>query len=218
MIKVISLDIGGTLIKYNEASVKKYSMQELSSLIDIDQKKVTDAYKNIFQKRIDSFDNLVKLFCNELQIKSNKKIIDFFKHKFYDNNIETNIDESYIKIIKKLKEHGYKVILFSNACCLQKNKINESISNIVDKVYYSYELKYTKSDKESYKIIEKELKNKPEEFLHIGDTLKSDYIKPIENGWNALYFGISNDNKINSINDLDEIFKYLDINSITRGK
>ena len=217
MIKVISLDIGGTLIKYDDESLK-YNFNELALITNIEYKQVVNTYKNIFQKRIDSFDNLVIAFCNELKIKPNNKIIDFFKHKFYDNNIKENTSENDIKTIKKLKEYGYKVILFSNACCLQNNKIDKTLSNIVDEIFYSYELGYTKSDKESYRIIERKLNKKPEEFLHIGDTLKSDYIKPIENGWNALYLGVSINNEINSINKLEDVLEYLKINNPIRGK
>ena len=48
---------------------------------------------------------------------------------------------------------------------------------------------------------------------NIGDTLISDYFKPKENGWEALYYNekaenIQYDNVV-SINSLNEIFKYL---------
>ena len=76
MIKVISLDIGGTLIKYDDESLK-YNFNELALITNIEYKQVVNTYKNIFQKRIDSFDNLVIAFCNELKIKPNNKIIDF---------------------------------------------------------------------------------------------------------------------------------------------
>lgn len=81
---------------------------------------------------------------------------------------------------------------------------------MVDNVFYSYNLGYTKEDNEIYKIIEEKIENKPFEILHIGDTILSDYLKPRENGWNTLYYGNQQDNNINSINDLNEIFNYLE--------
>lgn len=47
----------------------------------------------------------------------------------------------------------------------------------------------------------------PNEFMHIGDTLKSDYFMPKHYGWNALYFGKIDDESISSIEKLDDILK-----------
>ena len=99
--------------------------------------------------------------------------------------------------------------MFSNSCCLIKNNISDELKNLVDDIFYSYDIGYTKNEKESYEYIEKKLGYKKCEFLHIGDTLKSDYLSPIQNGWNALYFGSTNDDNIDSIKSLKKIFKYL---------
>lgn len=48
----------------------------------------------------------------------------------------------------------------------------------------------------------------PEEFIHVGDTLKADYYSPIENGWNALYYGETTEDVV-SITSLDEVIDYL---------
>lgn len=47
-------------------------------------------------------------------------------------------------------------------------------------MFYSYELGFTKDDKESYAFVLEKLNVKSEEILHIGNTLKSDYFKPFE--------------------------------------
>ena len=77
--------------------------------------------------------------------------------------------------------------------------------------YYPFKSKYTKDDKESYQYVEKTLNVKPTEILHIGDTLKSDYLKPIENGWNALFYGVSDDESVNCISSLMELYDFFDI-------
>ena len=104
---------------------------------------------------------------------------------------------------------GYKIIFFSNSCCLSNNNINSEVLNIIDSIFYSYDLGYTKSDSESYRYIEKVLGNDSNEFLHIGDTLSSDYIKPLENGWNALYYGDIDNEDVISIKNLAEVLFYL---------
>ena len=81
--------------------------------------------------------------------------------------------------------------------------------DICDGIFYSYELGYTKSDKKIYQIIENKLNCLPEEFLHIGDNLHSDYLMPIQNGWHALYYGEINDKEIDNILELEEIKDYL---------
>lgn len=58
----------------------------------------------------------------------------------------------------------------------------KDLFNLVDDVFYSYELGFTNEDKESYAFVLKKLNIKSEEILHIGNTLKSDYFKPFENG------------------------------------
>ena len=207
MIKVISFDIGGTLL-INEKN-DKYNLKSLASLVDLPYENVREVYKRVFQKSKGSFDELVNVFCNNLEIKVNDEINNFFYNKFNCNT--GSISQKKIDIIKKLKSMGYKIILFSNNCCLIKNNFDSDFFGLVDEFFYSFDLGYTKSDEESYSYIEKKMNVLPEEFLHIGDTLKSDYVNPIKNGWNALYFGEIDDNNIYNITSLDEIFDYLRI-------
>jgi hypothetical protein len=41
--------------------------------------------------------------------------------------------------------------------------------------------------------------------------LKSDYLKPVENGWNALFYGVSDDESVNCISSLMELYDFFDI-------
>ena len=59
----------------------------------------------------------------------------------------------------------------------------KDLFNLVDDVFYSYELGFIKDDKESYAFVLEKLNVKYEEILHIGNTLKSDYFKLFENEW-----------------------------------
>ena len=205
MIKVISFDIGGTLLK--GPNNETYSNKNLAALINKDYNIVLDAYKNIFQKQIGSFDELISRFCKEVNYPRNQIIDKFFYDKFNTN--EGVINQEDIKVIKKIKEKGYKIILLSNSCCLYKDALTSELLSLVDHIFYSYNLGYTKEDNEIYKLIEAKTGNLPFEFLHIGDTIISDYLKPRENGWKVLYYGNPQDNTITSINNLNEIFNYL---------
>ena len=209
MIKVISFDIGGTLAKQEKDN---YSLKALAILLNKDYDVVRNAYKNVFQKSNGSFNELLDKFTKILNIDKSKELIDFLNNKFSIKQEEITKDK--IELITKLKEMNYKIILFSNTSNLYNNKLPEDLLKIVDDIFYSYEIGYTKNENESYKIVEKKLNNKSNEFLHIGDTLKSDYYAPINNGWNALYYGYSEDENINAIHSLDEIFNYLEKNKI----
>lgn len=208
MIKVVSFDIGGTLLVDTiEFDSSKYTLNALAELLNLPYDAVRCEYKKVFQVKKGTFDELINEFCSRLNINPTNELRNFFKNKF--SNKLSVISKNNIKLIREIKDRGYKVIFFSNSCCLNNNNINKEIMDIIDGLYYSYELGYTKNEEASYRYIEKELDCQPEEFIHIGDTLKSDYLKPIEYGWNALYYGKTNDNTIKSITSLDKVLEYL---------
>lgn len=211
MIKIVSFDIGGTLLEDYHDNSNNYNLKELTKLVNLSYDNVRDAYKNVFQKSKGTFDELVESFCNKLGISKSNDLNNFFIGKFSSSNISNAISNDKITLINDLQENGYKVILFSNSCSLFKNDVVKDIYDLVDGVFYSFDIGYTKDDKESYQYVENVLNAKPNEILHIGDTLKSDYIKPIENGWNALFYGNSDDENVNCISSLMELYDFFDI-------
>lgn len=210
MIKVVSFDIGGTLLEDSHDNPNNYNLKELTKVVNMPYENVRDVYKNVFQKSKGTLDELVEKFCNDLGISNTENLNNFFVGKFSNNNTNSTISNDKITLIRDLKEKGYKVILFSNSCCLINNDAIKEIYDLVDGVFYSFDIGYTKDDKQSYRYIEKVLNVEPTEILHIGDTLKSDYIKPIENDWNALYYGSSDDKSVNYISSLLELYDFLD--------
>lgn len=210
MYRFISFDIGGTLL--DTESNNKYNLDELSNLIGLPKNIVRCAYKEVFQKRRGTLLELVTLFCNILNIELDDKIINFFKEKYSKENNKTKINSDVLKVIQEIKNMGYKIILLSNSCCLIDTILDDNIMKNVDRVFYSYDLGYTKSDSEIYRIVENELDCQSGDILHIGDTLKSDYIKPRENGWDSIYYGKIAQDDVISISSLTEIL------DILRGK
>ena len=86
-------------------------------------------------------------------------------------------------------------------------KPNNEFLKQVDYVFYSYNLGYTKDEEESYRLIEKILDCNSNEFLHIGDTLSSDYLKPKKYGWNSLYYGFPKEKGVDYITSIKELTK-----------
>ena len=87
MIKVISFDIGGTLIKQNTKTSSKYDIKSLSNLLNLPYDDVRNAYKSVFQKMNKDFESLVTIFFQKLNINKTEEIINFFKEKFDDENV-----------------------------------------------------------------------------------------------------------------------------------
>ena len=205
MIKVISFDIGGTLL--NNSKSDKVNLRNLAKLINIDYDKTRKAYKEVFQKKNDTFDELTDEFVRMLKIEKTDKLIAFLKKKFSCQMEE--ISNENIEMIKSLKKEGYRIILFSNSCNLINN-LDSKYDKYFDEKFYSYEIGYTKNENESYRIVEEKLKVKANEILHIGDNLESDYLMPTKNGWNALYFGNKVVEKdVKKIKKLSDILEYL---------
>lgn len=211
MIKVISFDIGGTLLEGTENNPKKYALRELTKIVNKPYENVRDVYKNVFQKSRGTLNELIEKFCKNLEIGKTDDLTNFFIGKFYSNSVNDVISSKKINLINDLKRNGYKIILFSNSCCLLNNDAIKGIYDLVDGVFYSFDIGYTKDDKESYRYIENKMNINSSEILHIGDTLKSDYIKPIENGWNALFYGEPIDKSINHISSLMELYNFFNI-------
>lgn len=216
MIKVVSFDIGGTLLEDSHDKPNNYNLKELAKIVNMPYENVRDVYKNVFQKSNGTLNELVEKFCSGLGISNSENLNNFFIGKFSDSNTNSTISNDKITLIRNLKENGYKVILFSNSCCLLNNDAIKEIYDLVDGVFYSFDIGYTKDDKESYQYVEKILNVKPTEVLHIGDTLKSDYLKPIENGWNALFYGNSDDESVNCISSLMELYDFFEIRTIKK--
>ena len=104
MIKVISFDIGGTLIQ-NESD-DKYNLKSLSEMIKLPYDIVRDSYKSIFQKKKGTLENLVNNFCDSLNIQNTQEIENFFSEKF--SNVQNTIPTKYINLIRKLKNNILK--------------------------------------------------------------------------------------------------------------
>lgn len=205
MIKVISFDIGGTLL--NSSKNNKTNIKSLSQLINIDYDKTRKAYKEVFQKKKGTFDELTNEFVKMLKIKETEKLIIFLRKKF--SCCIEEISNENLEVIEKLKQKGYKIILFSNSCNLINN-LDNKYDKYFDEKFYSYEIGYTKNENESYKIVQNKLKVQANEILHIGDNLESDYLMPIKNGWNALYYSNKTVEKsVRRIEKLSSILEYL---------
>ena len=70
MIKVVSFDIGGTLLEDSHDNPNNYNLKELAKIVNIPYENVRDVYKNVFQKSNGTLNELVGKFCNDLGISN----------------------------------------------------------------------------------------------------------------------------------------------------
>ena len=93
-----------------------------------------------------------------LKINNSIQLDNFFKKKFKkEKNIISN---DKLNVINKLKKMGHKIILFSNNYCLLEDYFDEYYG-LFNKIFYSFDIGYTKNETESYRYIEKNMGYKP---------------------------------------------------------
>lgn len=205
MIKVISFDIGNTIYVTNKFINK---LEIISKIFSIDYFKIKQAYKNTFQIMNQDFDSICSDFCKKLNIDYNQTTKSQLKNVFISNSTNYEyVDDSIIDLLKKLKNHGYIIITFSDNC-KHNYHIDKVLGQYVDYTFNSYELGFLKTDSQAYHIIEKKLKVHSNEILHIGDNFNTDYLFPIINGWNAFLYN-NKDNLCIRLNDIEKAITLL---------
>lgn len=202
MIKIISFDIGNTIYKI----AKRHKLSQISIMLERDLEDVKDIYKKTFQVKNVTFKQNAKDFLRALNISTEEKNINSLEEILINNsnNLEY-VSTSTEKILKDLKEKNYKIILLSNT---HRKDNKAKLLKLIDKSYYSFEIGCLKTDKKTYKMIEKDLNVKKQEFLHIGDNYQTDYLYPIKNGWNAVLVN-NKDHDCIVLEDLEELIKIL---------
>ncbi|MFQ3576293.1 MAG: HAD family phosphatase [Cytophagales bacterium] len=198
-IKTIILDLGGVIIPINpELSFKSFAQKSGWELETVK----TFFKKNLIFKTYENgditTDEFLQLISHHL-VLSNDEIIDSW------NKLLLEIPRSRIEFLSELRKN-HQLLLISNTNELHINAINQqlqqrelpSLSQIFDKLYYSFEIKLSKPSKEIYEHVLKDLELKPDETVFI-DDLK-------ENVEGAEYAGINGLHLNLSIHQLENLF------------
>lgn len=213
MIRIISFDIGNTLIESNGKS----KIQEIEELIKRDRKEFIKDYKVAFQTNTKDFTEQIKWFLKHINTdeKDYQQMYDGIVKIFQNAKTKQKdyVAHEKVEAIKKLREQGYIVIALSNLCkYLNTQKDFFEKLDLFDRIFYSYDIGYCKPDKRIFKYIEKIYGVESNEIIHIGDSLKSDYNASIKSGWKALLYDPKNcckQEKIKKIKNFKEINNYI---------
>lgn len=230
--KVLLWDIDGTLLNFTKAektaiknSFKKFNLGNINDEMINSYSKINNFYwKKLEENKCTKNEVFVNRFIDFFKLY-NVPIDDRFSfiefndcyQFFLANTIEFNDDS--LKIIKKLKDIGYKQYAITNGTKkVQERKLKLSgIQEILDGIFISDSIGYEKPDINFFHYVLKKIDNyKKSEILIIGDSLSSD-IKGANNiGIQSCWYNKNNElNNLNIKSDykicsLKDIFKILE--------
>lgn len=201
MIKLISFDIGGTLVDIKE---KSNFYIEMKSVLGARNINYDTAIKEL---KLNNY--TIEKYCNYIGIDCPEKICEIIsksriKHVLYDDVIDS------LSILKK----KYKLITISNAISIKNVFLKEyNISDYFTLELYSYDYHSLKPDSKMFEYAMKKLGVKSEECMHIGDN-KNDVLGAQKAGWISVYLNrngcslpswVLPDYSINSLNEVIQI-------------
>ena len=189
MIKVVSFDLGGTIINTYGHSL----IVELANAIDVNKNKIVCIIKKYFMTKRMDIDEAVEIISKELEIKSQKVIKDFIANYCPVTSIYDDVDET----LSALKERGYILIAIANHYFI--NGIYEiKPLGYFSQVFYSFDVGMSKPDKEIFLYVEKKMNCSAQNIVHIGDSFVSDIVGPKKVGWNTILIDRTNKNELNN--------------------
>ncbi|MGB9600834.1 MAG: HAD family hydrolase [Myxococcota bacterium] len=182
MIEVFTFDLGNVIIPFDHSSIArrliqysknqwKYSYEDIHKYLY----RVAEVEHQYEEGKIstDEFINsVVKRF--ELNISA-----DEFTSIF--NDIFFEIDDKMERLIKRIKDSGYPLILLSNTNEMHFNYIlnRYPLISIFDEFILSYRVGFRKPDERIYRVLLKMAKCNPDEIFYVDDI--SEYVGAAKN-------------------------------------
>ena len=201
MIKVVSFDIGGTLISLKSEPNK---IRVLANYLAADEQELRAYIKPILY----CGNKTIKEISVLLKSKHGQDCEDLLK-QLYTPISSITVHKSALHILKRLKAEGYKLAVITNHNSLRTYPELPFI-DMFDYVIKSNEVGLCKPDKKIFDYLVNWAKVKPEEILHIGDHLVSDYHGATDAGLKAILISKKPQNKevftidcLSKLNDID---------------
>jgi putative hydrolase of the HAD superfamily len=197
-IKAILLDFGGTLSEgeldwdpYHE-SIKSYlsshgyyiEMQKLKKSLRAalaELKKIRSKGKEM------RFEEVYAIFLSNLEVRYDGEMLEWL-HMNFRKNFKTNFYPCVEDVLKKLAQK-YKIALISNTMSDQpKRLLNEvGYDQYFDLIITSEELGIRKPNPKIFKIVLDELGVKPDEAVHVGDSVEADMYGARDSGITGIW-------------------------------
>ena len=209
MIKVISFDLDGTLVKstyansvWLEGLPKLYAKEKNLPLEDV-KKYIFKEYEKVGENRKEWYD--IDWWFKHFNLNFDwQNLLDEYRY-----TVEIYPDTK--KVLKKLSKK-FDLIIISNA---KREFIDIQVNETKIKPYFSHifssisDFDTVKKKPSVYKQICDKINIKPDEMIHVGDSKEFDYESPRKLGIKSIYINrekeIKNKDIINSLNDLTNI-------------
>lgn len=160
-IKVVSFDIGGTLINYKTG---KSITTKIAEIMNMDERIV----KFYIRKHFNTKKGDIQEFCEELGFNQPNLVAEIIR--CYENNC-TLYEETY-KTLSLLKEKGLELVSISNASSFNKYKLDSyGIGVFFDLELYTYDFGCMKLDKTMFNYVQDKLGVGSDEIIHVGDSI-----------------------------------------------
>lgn len=178
MIKVISFDIGGTLIHFaRENSLKKTLMNAL----DVD----TGILEQEYRKHFTEGKNTLKDFCKNIQYDNPSEIKKIIEAYYAEKPLGILYPE-VIRVLSTLKEMNYYLMVISNkSYCNPSSLSTYQLDEYLDTIIYSYQVGCAKPSRTIFKYAQNIANVNADEILHVGDSMNADIIGAHRVNWHT---------------------------------
>lgn len=209
---IISFDIFDTALFRNTSNN--------TEVFDIIEKNLNISFSNERKKRED----IVKKILN----KKSVSIQEIYSDGFFDSkimNIEIDVEKNILQANKEIQEvYNYalkkrKKVIFISDMYMDEKTLSNILKEKGYKNYYrlfvSSEYNMLKSDGTLFRFVVDTLKCNPKDILHIGDSIKSDFISARKVGLNSFLYKRKKNKKVSNLlerNILNE-FCYNNLNN-----
>lgn len=207
MIKIVSFDIGNTLIKSPKG---KSLLHMLEKETDISSKIFVEAYRNHFILKKSTLDS----FCGEIGISPSR--VSEVVNEYFNKKPSYEVWKEVPYVLTKLKEANIKLIAISNkSYCNPTSLQTYGLKAYFEREIYSCDVGYAKPDTSIFYTAVEGMECSQSEVLHVGDSYKSDYLGALSAGWKALLLDREEEkqemkeNKVYTIHNLGEILSLI---------
>ena len=178
--KAIIFDLYNTLIY---CSIRKNPHLELFRNIGMTKEEMSFWRDKILTENFSSFEDLSEAIKPGSWDPSYKK----YEYQVSEENEHTHVFDDAYSTLEYLSKR-YKIYLLSNIATPYKECFyNLGLDKWIKNPYFSCDIGYRKPQSESFNCIIKDSGLQPQEFLMIGDSMKSDYNGALNSGIKAIH-------------------------------
>ncbi|MDG0964860.1 MAG: HAD-IA family hydrolase [Opitutales bacterium] len=201
-IRVLTVDAAGTLVQPWPSVGAVYAKTARKHGIEINDKQVDKRFYEVLgqaQKNNKITLGEEKDFWREVVTLTFKPFakgqnIDAIFENLWDLFAEGEhwrIAENAESTLKTLRSRGYRLAVLSNNDSRLRSVLEDhNMTSLFDEIFISAELGFEKPDRDIFRAVEDKMKEKPDRFLHLGDSYSRDFVGAQKAGWSAILYGL----------------------------